>query len=184
VAYNAFDPDLQLWVAACIYKGIEDFLVLHLGGHDPVLDTTLYPYCSRLATTLQVPEEMWPPTRAAFQAYWEAGLERVEMDGLTRAYLRGIADQSVLWAPLGRVGKPIAALLRPVTTFINLGWLPEPFRTELGLTWSARRQARFDRILAAAIAVNRRLPRPVREFPLNLYLRDARRRLGSNRPFV
>lgn len=24
VAYNAFDPRLQLWVAACLYKGVED----------------------------------------------------------------------------------------------------------------------------------------------------------------
>ena len=26
VSYNAFDTDLQLWVAACIYKGTEDVL--------------------------------------------------------------------------------------------------------------------------------------------------------------
>ena|SRR5699024_9516887 len=24
VRYNAFDPELQLWVAACLYKGFED----------------------------------------------------------------------------------------------------------------------------------------------------------------
>lgn len=24
VAYNAFDPRLQLWVVACLYKGVED----------------------------------------------------------------------------------------------------------------------------------------------------------------
>ena len=24
VEYNAFDPDLQLWVAACLYRGLED----------------------------------------------------------------------------------------------------------------------------------------------------------------
>src|ERR1700678_2652374 len=34
VQYNAFDPDLQLWVAACLYKGGVDFYRMFIGGWD------------------------------------------------------------------------------------------------------------------------------------------------------
>ena len=103
VAYNAFDTDLQLWVAACLYKGLEDVHRLFGPAVDErYLDDVLYPHAKRLGTTLQVTEEMWPPDRAAFEAYWKEGLERIEMDDVTRRYLRGIADLSFLVAPLGR----------------------------------------------------------------------------------
>ena len=39
--------------------------------------------------------------RAAFEAYWKDGLARIEMDDVTRRYLRGIADLSFVVAPLG-----------------------------------------------------------------------------------
>jgi uncharacterized protein (DUF2236 family) len=64
------------------------------------------------------------------------------------------------------------------------GFLPPEFRDELGLPWGARRQRRFDRITAATAAVLRYLPRPLRELPLNLYLRDAQRRLRTGRPVI
>ena len=89
VAYNAFDPELQLWVAACLYKGLED--VHRLFGptvDDRYLAEVLYPHATRLGTTLQVSEEMWPPDRAAFEAYWKDGVERIEMDDVSRTYLR------------------------------------------------------------------------------------------------
>src|SRR5688572_10515245 len=93
VAYNAFDPELQLWVAACLYKGLED--VHRLFGppaDEAFFDDVLYPHARRLGTTLQVTEEMWPEDRVAFEAYWKEGLARIEMDDVTRRYLRGIAD--------------------------------------------------------------------------------------------
>jgi uncharacterized protein (DUF2236 family) len=186
VAYNAFDPDLQLWVAACLYKGVEDVYALLCGGAPDaaLVEEVLYPYSKRLGTTLQVPEEMWPTDRAAFEDYWRAGVAQIEMDEVTRAYLRGIADLSFVVAPLGRAGRPIARVLRPVGELVTAGFLPPEFRDELGLPWDARRQRRFDRGTRAAVAVLTRLPRPVRAFPLNLYWRDTRRRLHQGRPVI
>jgi uncharacterized protein (DUF2236 family) len=185
VQYNAFDPELQLWVAACLYKGVEDVYALYHGAPDPdVIDDVLYPHCKRLGTTLQVTEEMWPSDRAAFEDYWNAGIAAIEMDELTRGYLRGVADLSFVVAPLGVLGRPLVPLLRPIGRFLTLGFLPQPFRDELGLPWSDRRQRRFDRFIRVAVAISRRLPRLLREFPINFYLWDTRRRIRSGRPLV
>ena len=62
-----------------------------------------------------------------------------------------------------------------------MGFLPPPFREELGLPWSARRQARFERLVARAATVNRHLPTVIREFPWNIVEYDTRRRIARGR---
>jgi uncharacterized protein (DUF2236 family) len=185
VPYNAFDPDLQLWVAACLYWGTAD-VHRKLHGHDPPAERAeaLYQYCKRLGTTLQVAEEMWPADLEAFAHYWEAGLRAIEMDELTRRYLQRLAQLEFLVAPLGQLGAALRPLLRPLGRFLTLGYLPEPFRSELGLPWSQRQQRLFDAYIRLYAAITRRLPRPLREYPMNLYLADARRRIRSGRPIV
>jgi uncharacterized protein (DUF2236 family) len=186
VAYNAFDRDLQLWVAACLYKGVEDVYELYHGVPPDrmLVDEVLYPYGMRLGTTLQMPPELWPADRDAFEAYWRTGVAEIRMDEVTRSYLRTIADLSFLVAPLGRWGRPIAWVLRPIGNLITVGFLPPEFRAELGLPWDERRQRRFDHWTHLAGAVARHLPRPLREFPLNVYWRDTKRRLATGRPVV
>src|SRR5437763_10790228 len=76
VAYNAFDTDLQLWVAACLFKGFEDVYLAFVGG-DP---ERFYRDAAKLGTTLQVQPEMWPADRQAFKKYWAAGLDGVASD--------------------------------------------------------------------------------------------------------
>src|SRR3954462_7509590 len=69
VAYNAFDPELQLWFAACIYVSFSCWLELFRGPLTEAQRDAFYHHCSRLATTLQVPEDMWPADREAFAGY-------------------------------------------------------------------------------------------------------------------
>jgi uncharacterized protein (DUF2236 family) len=177
VAYNAFDPELQLWVAACLYRGVEDTYIWLHGQPDDALADAIYAHAARFATTLQVPADAWPADRAAFEKYWEAGVEQIEMDDVTRRYLRGIANFTFLPAPLATVFGPLNRLL-------TLGFMEQPFREELGMTWDARDQRRFDLVLSLTAAVNRRMPRIVRGFPLNVYLWDVRRRLQNGRRVV
>lgn len=186
VAYRAFDADLQLWVGACLYKGVED---VHAALWGPPtrqeVDEVLYPVGARLATTLQVREDQWPADRDAFEEYWQEGLKAIEMDDVTRPYLQGIAEVAFLAEPLGPLAGPARLLLRhgAMRTF-TLGFLPEPFREELGLAWTPAMQRRFDRSVAAVAAINRRLPGPIRRFPLNLYLWDTRRRIREGIPVI
>lgn len=177
VSYDAMDPGLQLWVAACLYKGVEDIEAVLGIEHDDDTAERLYRYCSRLGTTLQVKPSQWPPTRAAFQEYWDANVATIEMDDLTRPYLQGIARAEFLPAPLARV-------LGPLVELQTMGFLPPRFREELGLPWDDRRQRAFDVMMRSWAWADRRMPAPLRRFPFNVYRWDTQRRIRRGKPIV
>ena len=52
--YNAFDPKLQLWVAACLYRYYVDMHEFRYGPLDDVAADAVYEDGKRLGTTLQV----------------------------------------------------------------------------------------------------------------------------------
>ena len=184
VQYNAFDPELQLWVAACLYKGTEDvYRLITPEPSESSLDV-LYRHCRRFGTTLQVPEEDWPADRRGFGSYWDASLAQIEMDDVTRPYLQGIANLDFLRPSLGVLAPPVVRTFGPLNRLLTLGFLHPPFRDELGLPWDDRRQRAFDALTGGAAAVVRRLPRPLRAFPFNVYLADVRRRVRGGRPIV
>lgn len=99
VKYNAVDADLQLWVAACIYRGAEDAYQILYGEPDPQTRQEMYWEGRWIGTMLQVRDEQWPPDRTAFQEYWDREVKLVEMDDTTREYLRGIARVTFLPQP-------------------------------------------------------------------------------------
>jgi uncharacterized protein (DUF2236 family) len=159
VPYNAFDPELQLWVAACLYQGVEIIHDVLYGKPSPELAEELYRYGSRLGTTLQ------------------DGLQKIEMDDVTRRYLRDLTELRFLPAP-------VPLLFGRHHTFVTLGFLPQRFRDELGYPWTPRDQRRFDRYTRLLGRANSVLPAPARLFPFNFYLRDFRRRVKAGRPVV
>lgn len=75
VKYNAFDPQLQLWVAACLYKGSVDLYRMFYGEMDEEEAERGYQEAKIFGTALQVRPEMWPADRAAFDKYWQEQLE-------------------------------------------------------------------------------------------------------------
>lgn len=176
VKYNAFDRELQLWVAACLAWGVEDIYTKLYGAPDEATADAMYRHAARFGTTLQVPEDMWPPDRAAFKEYWEAGLAKVEMDDTTRTYLTEFVELGFLPWPFRTLG--------PVNKFFTTGFLPQRFRDELRLPWDDARQQRFDRIVKNLATLNRALPRPLREFPWNVYWWDLRRRIRTGKAIV
>lgn len=182
VQYNAFDPELQLWVAACLIKGAFDITELLQGPPAADRAEVLYQYLKRLGTMLQVKEEMFPATYPEFRRWFETA--PIEMDDLTRSYLQGIAELRFFAAPLGPLAAVARPLLRPIGRFMTLGWLPQRYRDLLELPWDERRQQRHDRFFGRLGAFVLRLPRPVRKFPLNLVLWDTRRRMRNGRPVI
>ena len=61
VSYNAFDPELQMWVAACMYKGVDRHLQdLRRRDGRRGRRAHLFEEGVALGTMLQVPAEMWP----------------------------------------------------------------------------------------------------------------------------
>jgi len=181
VKYHAFDKDLQLWVGACLYKGVVDVHRLFVGEMDEQTADRLYLQGRALATMLQVPESMWPADRAAFDAYWQAALDDVHIDDTVRNYLYPIAASRLrgvkLPAPLQRRSEEFGLL-------ITTGFLPQRFREEMRLPWGPDQQRKFDRLVAVLRTVNNVSPRFVRQFPFNVLLKDVDRRIRTGRPLV
>jgi uncharacterized protein (DUF2236 family) len=157
-----------------MFQGVLDAVTHLIGPIDEVRYSDLLRQCARFATTLQVNESSWPADRAAFERYWSASIHDVHMDDVTRAYLRGLASLEFLPAPLAR-------LVGPSHRFLTIGFLPTPFREELGLAWSPQQQRRFEKVVAGLALVNRHLPTALREFPWNLVEWDTRRRIARGR---
>src|SRR3954470_14111918 len=177
VPYNAFDPKLQLWVAACIYVGVSGWLALGQGPQTEAQRAAFYRRCARLGTTLQVPEEMWPADREAFAEYWWPAVREIEMDDVSRGYLRDLANVRFLYPWVRRL------TARP-NRLLTVGFLPQEFRDELAEPWSERDQRRFERFLRTALWLDRRLPAAIRHSLLNVYEWGVKRRIRRGRPIV
>ncbi|MGW5570521.1 oxygenase MpaB family protein [Nocardia thailandica] len=178
VKYNAFDPRLQLWVAACLYRGTLDSLVYLFGAVDEAFADELYRDSARFGTGLQMPQEMWPADRAAFAEYWEAMLTELSLDDEVRAYL---VDQVVDMGPY----RPWERLLfRRANRFFTTGFLPQQFRDELGLAWNPRRQKVFEAVMRTLGRILSVLPEAARLYPFETYLRDMRLRRELGKPLV
>lgn len=85
--YNAFNRELQLWVAACLLIFYEDTHQLLYGK---LTDEQAEGFCQSampIGTTLQVLEEQWPATRADLRCVLEHGL-RAGADDAVRLRIR------------------------------------------------------------------------------------------------
>ncbi|MGY4857043.1 oxygenase MpaB family protein [Cryobacterium sp. AP23] len=165
-AYNAFDPHLQLWVAATLY---ESATRMHDLVYGPLADAdaeSVYRDYGVLGTALQVPPGMWPVDRAAFAAYWLRATAELSTDTTTR----GVADQLLH----SRTGPPWLRLAMPLARLVTTGLLEPDERALFALPWSAGRQRRFDALLGVMRLVYPRLPARLRHAPMRHYLRAGR----------
>jgi uncharacterized protein (DUF2236 family) len=172
VRYNAFDPQLQLWVAACIYRGFEDSYEVLYGPPPPELFDVVYRHGARVATMLQVPPSMWPADRAAFEAYWSEAEAQIAMDEVSRTYLYDFAG-------LGFLPWPVPNLLGWFHRAVTAGFLPAAFRRELGLAWGPREQRAFALNRRVLRITNALTPRPLRTLPFDVYMWDMKRRIRN-----
>ena len=177
VPYSAFDPELQLWVAACIYVGFACWLELYRAPLTDAQRDAFYWHCSRLATTLQVPEEMWPDGREAFATYWAEAVQKIAMDDVSRGYLRELTN-------LAFMPRWHRRLFARMNRFLVVGHLPVEFREQLGEPWTERDQRRFEKFLRRSIAVEHRLPAFVRRAGVSMYEWDVKRRIARGRRIV
>jgi uncharacterized protein (DUF2236 family) len=177
VSYNAFDRKLQMWVAACLFVGLEDTYQLLRGEMTPAQSEQFYRSAWTLGTTLQVTEDQWPPTRAQFDDYWQAGCRQVAVDDVVRAHLLDLIRLRMI--------NPLLALpFRPLLRFLTVGFLAPVFRDALGLGWGPRRQWAFERLFLIVAFGNRFLPGFVRQGGSHLLLADVRRRVRTHRALV
>jgi uncharacterized protein (DUF2236 family) len=167
VSYNAFDPGLQLWVAACLYRYfIDQHEFLH-GPLDDAAADAVYQDGKRLGTTLQVRDSMWPANRVAFEDYWKRSLEDLKIDPPVREHLHGVAAMAFLpW--------PLRSLAGPFNLFATTGFLPPEFRSLMRLEWSESQQRRFEWLLSVLRLADRLIPHQAWILGYRLYLWDMR----------
>ncbi len=181
VSYNAFDPALQMWVGACLYKGILDVYKIFVGEIDDEAAGRLFEEGVALGTMLQVPRDMWPADQAAFDRYWDESMAEVHIDDAVRNFLWPIAAGRI---PGVRLPAFVQRRLDDFNLLITTGLLPQRFRDEMRLEWDDDKQRRFDRLMKRIRAVNNVLPRAVQEFPFNVLLKDVDWRIRTGRALV
>lgn len=165
--YNAFDPVLQLWVAATLYQTMMDLHIRVFGPLTPEEADAAYRAISQAPSNLQLTPEHWPADRAEFDDYWERMVASLRVDREVLAVSRQILyPTGVAWWL--RPGLP---LLRLVTA----GLLPPTVRTQFRLPWDDRRQRHFDRAMRWTARVYPHLPLRVRHVLRDRYLVKLRR---------
>jgi uncharacterized protein (DUF2236 family) len=177
VSYNAFDPQLQLWVAACLYRYYIDQHEFLYGPLDDESADAIYQDAKKLGTTLQVRDGMWPPDRAAFDEFWKRSLDDLRIDPPVREHLHGVAKMAFLPAPL-------RLLAGRFNLFATAGFLPAEFRSQMRFSWTGGRQRRFEWLLTALRVADRVIPREVWILGYELYLRDMRARARRGKRVV
>jgi uncharacterized protein (DUF2236 family) len=177
VTYSGFDRELQMWVAACLFVGLEDTYTLLRGEMTADQAEQFYRSSWTLGTTLQVTEDQWPATRTEFDAYWDNACKQVVIDAPVRDYLLDLINLRMI--------NPVVGLpFRPLLKFLTIGFLAPVFRDALGLRWSKGKQRRFEWLFLLVAFANRFLPVFVRQGGSFLVLADVRRRVRAHSSLV
>jgi uncharacterized protein (DUF2236 family) len=171
---GAFDPELQRWVAACLYRGFEESREIVHGPLAGAEREAFYRQGAILGAMLQMPPALWPADRDAFEDYWRAGLAQTRLDEPMRTYLRRIIALEYL-------GRPVPRPVLRLRFWLATGYLPPELRAAMGLAWSPAQQGRFEAFNRAVGAVVRRLPEERRAWPLTRALADIRARMAEER---
>ncbi|MDL9948108.1 oxygenase MpaB family protein [Gordonia sp. ABSL11-1] len=177
VAYDAMNPELQLWVAACLYMGWEDIYQRVYGPLTGTERETFYQQGKVCGTTLQMPAEMWPPTRDAFDTYWDEQVATISISDEVRHFLIDIAN-------FGYAHPLIQKRFGPTKYRRTIGFLPVPFREALRVPWTDDDQRWFDQYISKQVARERRKPRWLSQLLFRALLWDVRIRARLGRPLV
>jgi uncharacterized protein (DUF2236 family) len=162
-AYDAFSPELQLWVAATLYDSAMSVYELVYGSLDDATADLIYAEYGQLGMNLQMPEGLWPPDRDAFADYWNGRLSSLRTDRTTRSVAQRMLHPRSAPLPL-RLAMPLGRL-------VSVGLLPAAVREAYGIPWSAANQRRYTRVWALTRAIYPLLPDALRHWPRRHYLR-------------
>lgn len=174
--YSAYDPELQLWVAATLAKNGEWLFEKVFNPMDEATKERVYHESWIFGTALQVTPEMWPQTRAEFETYWKETLPKLEPDPIVQAYARRLLSYE--GAPL------LVKLALPLQSLMTRGNLDPRTREILDLPWSRLDQRLYDAFWAAFPPIYRLVPRPLRQAHARLVLRDMRRRMRKGKRVI
>jgi uncharacterized protein (DUF2236 family) len=174
--YTAFDPKLQLWVAATLSAGGEQMYEMTFGPMDEATREKVYRDSWIFGTTLQVTEDMWPRSRAEFTEYWEAMQSELSPDPVVQKYARQLLSaRDAVWYLA-----PTVAL----QSLLTRGNLSPRVREVLDLPWRRRDEWAYRAFWAVVRTTYPRIPRPLRTLHARLLVKDMRKRMRATRRVI
>jgi Uncharacterized protein conserved in bacteria len=170
--YDAYDPALQLWVAATLYDTAVGLYQRVFGPLDEASADRIYREYAAIGTALQVPPDAWPRDREAFRRYWDATLPTLRTGDDTRRVANELlrAQGAPLWV----------RVVMPWVRLCTVALLPAGLRKPFGLTLTERNRRRFERLMAVVARLYPRLPRTLRHALRDGLLRSLREGLTSS----
>ena len=155
--YSANDPANLMWVHATLADTALRCYEELVGPLSPADEATYYEEMTRVAEVFGVPRAQQPATIADFRAYVDATVAAMDVTPIGKDLATFILDPTL---PLG-LHVPLKPLLAAQRLF-TLGSLPAPIRAQLGVTWTARSQARYERAQRGVRRLFRVTPAPLR----------------------
>ncbi|WP_285319755.1 oxygenase MpaB family protein [Pseudarthrobacter sp. lyk4-40-TYG-27] len=170
--YSAFDPALQLWVAATLYDTALTVIEKIYGPLDEAAADAMYRDYARLGTALQVPAAMWPADRDAFGRYWKEQLAALRVEAEGAQVGRGLLypENTAFWY----------RAMMPSARFLTAGLLPGQLRKDFGLAWSDRHERRFNLTMRVLAVAYPKLPRGTRHWFKDYCLGELDKDLHGN----
>ncbi|SEE99569.1 Uncharacterized conserved protein, DUF2236 family [Arthrobacter alpinus] len=162
-AYDASDPQQQLWVAATLYDSacqVHELVFPALADDDA---ESVYQSYAVLGTALGMPANLWPASRAEFASYWDKQLATLSVDQT----VANVAAQLLAAANAPRW----ARVLMPLARFLTAGLLPPQVRDMYGFTWTSgkgRILTSFFKLVSVLVKIT---PCGIRRAPMRYYLR-------------
>lgn len=171
--YAADDADLQLWVAATLYATGLDIYERVFGKFDNATADRIYDQYSVMATSLRVPPEMWPKTRADFWTYWDKQVKTLPItEDAVQVKNDLLFNKQLPWW---------VKLMMPGLRVTTAEWLPETMREPYGFKKNSRwRKFQYNMINAMVQSTYPHLPKRVRGGLVSFYMKDMRTRMASN----
>ncbi|KAL6236500.1 hypothetical protein BDW75DRAFT_250052 [Aspergillus navahoensis] len=175
-AYDAMNPDLQLWVAATIYASMVGMYENVYGELPPLKAELVYQAFACMGTSLQVPRAMWPVDRKAFKVYWDEVVTN-QLDVTPDA--RGVLNE--LFHPKGLPlwARQIAWMLLPIVRPMTIEQLPPNVREGFGLRSTKRTRAVAGLFMSTVAVTYPLTPGFIRHWQKSYSLRLLRKRMRS-----
>lgn len=152
--FRANDPQLLLWVLATLTETtLQVYRHLPDANLPPDWEEQFYEESKIAARLLHIPEDVYPPTLAAFMAWWNGMLHGPVLGSTARC---GEVAQSIIRHP--RAPKKLAVLLAA-------GWLPEALCHRLGVPYEEKSPERLHSFLKKTASWYRFLPIFMRRNP-------------------
>lgn len=167
------DPKLRLWIAATLYAtGTEVYqrIVDELSFKEA--EQAFNEFTVLLNLTLNIPKGLWPANRAAFWAYWDDHVEKLDVDTRARPVVHDLKKLRNVpsWVKMSM----------PFMKNITPEMLPLHVREQYGFHSSSTSRFRYKFSMSIGRAIYPVLPRAIRSIPKRRVMREVEEMLRQS----